>query len=468
MYTTLTDLSDFYSRDSAGLANTDLLCPLCGRHHKIPIGAMQVGRSLVQTIPSRLSVILGHQPRLACLVYDQAIEAIIQDQVIRPLEQSGLHLVTMPLGGPGQSLDSEAGLGNRAAARLDPQVDVLIGAGSGVISDLTKWIATQTGKPYLIFGTAPSMNAYTSITATMTENDIKTSRLLDPASAVLLDVDIQAAAPMEMIHAGIGDLAARAICSADWMLAHHLKQAYFCPVPYQMCAQNERLYLASAGAIRQRQPEALAHLSEAVLMSGLSMTVLDGETSPSSGAEHVISHFWDLLTHIRGIPKNLHGAQVGVGTLIMIAFYHYMRNYDIGKIDPQAVLRSRPSLEELETENRRLYGHSGEMFNEVVRKKRVPDQELPGYTKSILADWENLWAALDPYVPSLAAIRDPFLAAGVPHTLAALQRTRAEGIEALVKGPQYRARYTLLDLAWELGLLPESAEEILSLAGVLD
>jgi glycerol-1-phosphate dehydrogenase [NAD(P)+] len=468
MLKNLTDLSDFYARDSAGLANTDLLCPVCGRHHKIPIGAMQVGRGLVNSIPASLTRILGHEPRLACLVYDKEIQSIIQDQVIRPLRQSGLSLILLPMGEPGQHLDSEVGLGNRAAASLDPGVEILIGAGSGVICDLTKWIATQTGKPYLIYGTAPSMNAYTSITATMTENDIKTSRLLDPASSVMLDVDIQIDAPMDMIHAGIGDLAARAICNADWMLGHRLKQAYFCPVPFQMCAQNERLYLTSAGAIRQRQPDALAHLSEAVLMSGLSMTVLNGETSPSSGAEHVISHFWDLLTHIRGIPKNLHGAQVGVGTLIMITFYNYMRQYDVRRIDPAAIQRSRPSVEALESENRRVYGPSGEMFNEVVRKKRVPDLELPAYIRGILDGWDELWMTLEPYVPSLALVREPFLAAGVPHTLSALQRTRAEGIEALVKGPQYRARYTMLDLAWELGILPGAAEEILNLAGVLE
>ncbi len=45
-----------------------------------------------------------------------------------------------------------------------------------------------------------------------------------------------------------------------------------------------------------------------ILLSGLSMTMLEGETSPSSGAEHIISHFWDFLSHIRGIPKDFHGS----------------------------------------------------------------------------------------------------------------------------------------------------------------
>jgi glycerol-1-phosphate dehydrogenase [NAD(P)+] len=80
--------------------------------------------------------------------------------------------------------------------------------------------------------------------------------------------------------------------------------------------------------------------------------------------------------------------------------------------------------------------------------------------------WDEIWEELDPYAPSLDSIREPLRQAGVPLSLEAVKRTRAEAIEALVKGPQYRSRYTMLDLAWELGILPGAAEEILDRAGV--
>jgi len=311
------------------------------------------------------------------------------------------------------------------------------------------------------------MNAYSSITATMTEADVKTSRLLNPPGAVLMDVDLQAGAPMSMIQAGIGDLAARAICIADWKMSHFLFGNYFCPVPYWMTEKNEKQFLTAAGAIAQREPTALAHLSEAVLMSGLSMTILNGETSPSSGAEHVISHFWDLLTHIRGLPKNLHGAQVGVGTVIMLAFYELIREWDIRKIDPKTLLRARPSIESIEAENKRVYGSAAPLFNEVVRKKRIPDVHFEEHIRKIKSHWEPMWDALSPYTASLATIRQPLRAAGIPLTLSSVNRTPREAVEALEKGPQYRTRYTLLDLASELGFLPEIAGEVLDRSGVL-
>lgn len=462
-------IEDFLSRDSSGLADSLIdPCPICGGRHPVPIGAIHTGRGVVSQIPGLVETILGRFPRRPVVIYDQAIEAVIQSQVIEPLRSLGLPVEPFPMHGePGHLLDSGVDNGNQAAAEIGSTADFLIGAGSGVIGDLTKWIATQLEQPFLICGTAPSMNGYTSITATMTENGVKLSKLLNPANAVILDVDIQAEAPMPMIHAGIGDLAARAICNADWKLSELLRKTYFCPLPFLMTAANEQAYLQATAGIARRDPDAVGLLSEAILLSGLSMTVLEGETSPSSGAEHVISHFWDLLVHLRGAPKNFHGTQVGVGTIIMLNAYQYLREIDPTTIDPRQVLRRRPSLEAIEAENWALYGNKAPSFNEVARKKRIPDVRYVEYLTGILTSWGAMWESLDPYVAPVQRIREPFEQAGVPYRLSDVQRTPAEAREALLHGSHYRPRYTLLDLLWELGLFPSAADEILERSGVL-
>jgi glycerol-1-phosphate dehydrogenase [NAD(P)+] len=462
-------LDDFLARDSARLADTILdPCPICGRKHPVPFGAIQIGSGAVRTIPTLAQAILGRIPQRPVVIYDQAIQQIAHSQVIEPLRALGLPVEPFHMQGePGHLLDSGVDNGTQAADAIGPSADLLISAGSGVIGDLTKWIATRLDRPFIICGTAPSMNGYTSITATMTENDIKLSKFLNPANAVVLDVDILKDAPMPMIHAGIGDLAARAICNADWKLSELMRGTYFCPLPYQMTAENERRYLAAATGIRQRDPGAIQLLSEAILLSGLSMTVLEGETSPSSGAEHVLSHFWDLLVHLRGAAKNFHGAQVGVGTIIMLTAYKYLRKVDPTSIDPDQLLRERPSLEEIEAENRALYGDKADSFNEVARKKRIPDSEYAGYVRSILERWDEVWAALDHYIAPVERIRIPFEQAGVPYSLESIHRTRDQAREALLHGSHYRPRYTALDLLWELGLFPRAADEILEMSGVL-
>jgi glycerol-1-phosphate dehydrogenase [NAD(P)+] len=461
------NLPDYLTRDSSGLANSHFPCPECGRVHSVPIRSMKVGANLLPAVPSVVQATLHTAPKKIGLLYDRAIEDLITSSVIDPLIALRLPIAPIGIGAAGHLLDSEVRLGNSVAASLPEEIDFLIGAGSGVICDLSKWIATHRHIPYMIYATAPSMNAYTSITATMTEDDVKTSRLLDPAEAVWMDIGLQAAAPIDMIHAGLGDLAARSICNADWKLSAFLHGTYFCPVPYLLTAHNEHQYLEACPRIATRELTAIAHLSEAVMLSGLSMTILDGETSPSSGAEHVISHFWDLLTHIRHLPKNFHGTQVGIGTMLMLALYEIMPEVEIGKVAPIRLLRTRPSVEEIERENVRLYGPAAPLFNAVVRKKRIPDDRYPAYIRSIQDRWDELWASVAPYKTCLDSIRSPLKAAGLDLTIMSVHRTRAETVEALTKGPHYRSRYTLLDLASELGLLPDLIDAVLERSGVL-
>jgi glycerol-1-phosphate dehydrogenase [NAD(P)+] len=462
-------IEDFLSRSSSALADSVLdPCPECGRKHPIPFHTITIERGAVERLPGLARDLVGGTPRRAVLIYDAAIEPVIRAQVIEPLHLAGLMVEPFAMfAEEGHLLDSGAVNGNQAADAIGKTADLLIGAGSGVICDLTKWIATRLGTPFLLCGTAPSMNGYTSITATITENDIKLSKFLNPADGVILDIKILAQAPLPMVHSGMGDLAARAICNADWKLSQLLKGTYFCSLPFRMTAENERRYLDAAEGIGHRDPEAIELLSEAILLSGLSMTVLEGETSPSSGAEHVISHFWDYLVHLRGLPKNFHGAQVGVGTVMMLSAYEVLRELDPRTLDPQKLVRERPTLEAIEAENRALYGENAESFNAVARKKHLADDQYVAYVQGIIEGWDNMWQELEPYVAPVERIRGAFDRAGVPYSLASVRRTREEALEALLHGGHYRPRYTALDFFWELGLFPQAANEILERSGVL-
>ncbi len=464
---TLTDVNDYLHRDSMALADSVLVCPYCGRKHTVPFGSVHIGTNLVGRIPEVAERILGRRSQSAWLLYDRAIEEIVMACVIGPLKMTGLPLHLLGLGAPDLLLDSEESLMNQAAADIDPQADILIGVGSGVMSDMTKGVATRLGKPFIIFGTAPSMNSYTSITASVTVNNIKLSEWFNPANAVMLDVNILSQAPKAMIHAGVGDLVARTVCNADWKLASLLRKLYFCPLPYQMTDLPELRYLEAAEGIGRGEPGAIHRLSEAILISGYSMTVLDGETSPSSGGEHILSHFWDLIHHLRGVPKNLHGVQVGVGTLIMLAMYEYIRKIDPATLDPHKLLDTRLSLVEIEADNRAHFGDQAASFNEVVRSKYLPDDKYLEYVGYVQANWQKIWEEVTPYLASFESIRQSMVTAGCPVTLEAIHRTPAEGVEALLYGSRYRTRYTLLDLAWELGVFPGAAGEILKLARVI-
>lgn len=459
-------LTDYLSLDASQLADTSLSCPKCGKEHQIPFKIVKSGDNLIGMLPDAIQTILGRTPEHLGVVYDRHIEEKLDDLFFMPFSALGMSFSRIPLGSRGELLDAGVEIGDQAAESLPNEIDFLIGVGSGVISDLTKWIATKCELPFLLMGTAASMNAYTSITATMTENNVKTSKWLNPASAVILDSTLLASAPLAMTWAGIGDILARNISNVDWKLANILRETYFCPVPFQMMSAYQEKILLQAAELGKNDKSAMKDLADAVLVSGYSMTVLNGETSPSSGSEHVISHFFDFQHEVFGLPKNLHGTQVGLGTIIMSAAYEILREYTPSDFDIEKIIQDRPNLDSIKSDHQRIFGNYGASFSKVVEAKRIGEGEEEAYLRNILENWDELWKALDPYLLPAGAVRNAMEKAGGITKLSGIQRTHDDARQALLYGSHYRSRYTILDLFWELGLFPAVADEILERAGV--
>ncbi|MBG0787925.1 MAG: iron-containing alcohol dehydrogenase [Anaerolineaceae bacterium] len=463
-----TDLATYYALDPAEMAQTVLLCPICGREHPIPFGAVRHGKDLLGELPELIVSILGDKPQKIGVIYDRQIEAKLEGLFFQIVDGLGLDYQRIPVGEVGRLLVAEIELGNQIAAQLPPEINLLIGVGSGVITDLTKWIATQVDLPFIIVGTAVSMNAYTSITGSMTENNIKTSKFLNIANAVILDDRLLASAPPEMTAAGVGDLLARDVAQADWKLSQMLRGTYYCPVPYEMMVDYQEKMLPLAEALSHNDIEAMDFLAQADLVSGFSMTIIDGETSPSSGGEHIISHFFDLQHDLYGLPKNLHGTQVGFGTLLTSHAFEMLREMSPADFNVDELVRSRPSLEAWRQEHAEKFGNQAQTFDDNVARKRIPDGDFSAYLTDQLGSWDEIWAALDPLLMPSMEVRHVLEAAGAVTKLSGLSRSEADAIQALIYGSRYRSRYTILDLLWELGLLPDIAPEILQRAGVLD
>ena len=64
--------------------------------------------------------------------------------------------------------------------------DIVLSVGSGVLSDLGKWIAFDMGVPYVCFATAASMNGYASSNIAPTLRGVKTLVYARAPAAVVL------------------------------------------------------------------------------------------------------------------------------------------------------------------------------------------------------------------------------------------------------------------------------------------
>jgi glycerol-1-phosphate dehydrogenase [NAD(P)+] len=464
----ITDLTTYYSLDASQLADTVLECPKCGRDHRIPFNVVRAGHNLIDALPEVIDGVCDKRPNLIGVVFDRHIEEKLERLFFLPFTGQGFPFVRLPIGEKNLLLEASVEIGDAAANTVPQDVDFLIGVGSGVISDLTKWIATKHDLPFLLMGTAASMNAYTSITGSMTENNVKTSKWLKPASAILLDSELMASAPTDMTCAGIGDILARNVCNADWKLSEKIRGTYFCPVPFLMMTLSQEAFIPLVELLGKNDPNAMEKLADAVLLSGYSMTMLDGETSPSSGSEHILSHFFDFQHEVFGLPKNFHGTQVGLATIIMASAYEILHDFDPTMVDVDDLEERHLAQSEIEADHQRVFGDYGKVLDAVCLKKRIPAQDYRAYIQNILQSWDKIWAEIDPYLMSSDDIRQAMVKAGAVTKLSQINRTTDDAIQALVYGAHYRSRYTILDLLWELGLFPEIAPKILEKSGVLE
>lgn len=85
----------------------------------------------------------------------------------------------------------------RVLGALDPHTDAVIAVGSGTLNDLSKMVALQRGCPQLVFATAPSMNGYTSLSASITVGGLKRSIRAATPVGVFVDLAVVAKAPRD-------------------------------------------------------------------------------------------------------------------------------------------------------------------------------------------------------------------------------------------------------------------------------
>jgi glycerol-1-phosphate dehydrogenase [NAD(P)+] len=188
-------------------------------------------------------------------------------------------------------------------------------------------------------------------------------------------------------------------------------------------------------------------LFEALVFSGCAMT-LQGSSLPASGGEHLVSHTLDMMSHQDGRPHDLHGRQVGVATLFVAELYQRMMRVDEPSFSPAV-----PPFDAA------LWGSIGPAVHaELLRKRDRMEQTCRALARP--GSWEALRRELMPRLRDPGAIKSCLKRAGGAHRIEDLGCSRERFLTAVRNCSVIRARFTSIDLANAMGLLPGCAEEI--------
>lgn len=330
--------------------------------------------------------------------------------------------------------------------RMHP-ADMVLAAGSGVVNDLGKWAAFDAGVPYVSFATAASMNGYTAANVAATVDGVKTLIRAAAPKAVFADPRIIREAPFEMTAAGLGDVLAKSVSSADWRMNNLLFGDDYCDETVGLIAEVEPLYLRAPQALADRQPSAVNAVFDALLLTGIAMT-LAGTSAPASGGEHLISHALDMMAGIDGHAHDLHGRQVGVAAILTAELYRRV-----------LAIESPHLVDPPDQIDRTFWGPLAGAVAQQCADKRL---RLAQAARKLAAGrtWDTLRTSLAPLLRPPEQIRECLQQAGGAWRGEHLGCDRDRLRAAMGHAHAVRSRFTILDLAILTGIMPAAADEI--------
>ncbi|WP_188688810.1 sn-glycerol-1-phosphate dehydrogenase [Pullulanibacillus camelliae] len=261
---------------------------------------------------------------------------------------------------------------------IDDATDVLIAVGSGTIHDIVRFVSDKMAKPFLSVPTAASVDGFTSKGAPLILRGSKQTVQAASPLALFADLRVLAEAPAEMTAAGFGDILGKYTSLVDWKISHLIGKEPYYQKAAEMTNRSLQACVEHVHEIAARDERGIKRLMQALIESGLVMLVLD-YSRPASGAEHHLSHYWEMALLRQNKRQLLHGAKVGVATTLIVDLYK-----------KQCKRLERERLQKLPVHGEALYEHWPAIVDFI---ERLPDKEYlqallktmggPGSTKEL-------------------------------------------------------------------------------------
>lgn len=433
-------------------AQADFACR-CGRRHATDIKKIRIDSQATGDLPAILAelephAILPGRDKLL-LVADENTWSVAGQDLSDILEKAGYLSGTCIFPGRPDLVPDERAV-FRLLTEMEAETSCLVSVGSGTLNDLTRFVSFKTGKPYVCVATAPSMDGYASTMAPMIHNNMKITYTTHGPAALVADPAVLAACPGHMLAAGLGDILGKYTALADWTLAVLAQDEYYCPEIAGLIRRTADESLQGAPRLADRDSAAVQQVMEALLMTGFAMSYA-GNSRPASGAEHHMSHYWEMLLMQRQEKPVLHGTKVGLGTIAICALYHSLPQLDVD-FDRAVRQARRFDFSAWEKEMRQKHGA---MASELVRQVQKEDvkniDKMTARIEALSAKWGQV-LALAGQVPEPAAIREALAQAGGATHPEQVGITRDDVARAVRYACDFRPRYSILQMCGELAV----------------
>ncbi len=332
---------------------------------------------------------------------------------------------------------------------------VPIALGSGTINDLVKRASHELGRPYGVIATAASVDGYASDGAAIVYKGLKQTLPCSAPAFIAADKDVLKNAPSEMTAAGYADLLAKNPAGADWIMADMVG----------LDKINKHIWAMIQGNLADwtSDPQNLEKVFTGLNVAGFAMQHMK-RSRPVSGAEHLLSHIWEMNGHTFEGSHISHGFKVAIGSLASIALMETIFTMDFDKKNIAEALDVWPDKKSrLESVSSAFSGSKAlEDLLKINDVKHSDKNTLEKRLTYLSAHWRELKQKMNSQLISYRRYKEMLSEAQCPVRAVDIGLSVEKVLMTYYPAQMMRNRYTILDLAFETGLLDRAVKNIKS------
>ena len=424
----------------------------CGHEHYASLKFVSVRKDALEDLPV-FAKELGFKSLY--LISDKITYDIAGKRCMEILEAAGVKAHIVILGHTGFD---EATVGE-ILINMPDDCDLVVAVGTGAINDMTRYFSFRMHRPFFTVATAAPMDGFASSLAVLNINNLKTSIEAQTPTAIIGDTEILKGAPYRMIAAGLGDLLGKSTCLCDWKLAKVINGEHYCENIVELVEKCVDDVLKVADKAKDRDPKVLGDIMEGLVLTGVAMS-LYGNSRPASGCEHHMSHYWEMMFEQAGKRPVPHGTQVGVGTVLILKLVEALRRTNIDFEAARAAARAYDQAA-WEENIRKAYGPAaqGVIDMEAKAKKNETNARLERID-SMEKNWAEITALLEA-LPASETVAELLKSLGASYLPEQIEVDGEMLRNTFLYCKEVRARYTILQMVWDLGLLDTLTGEVM-------
>lgn len=422
----------------------------CGKTHKAHLKRAIVCSGAINALPGQIKMLGGTK---AFIVADENTFAAAGERVTAVLDAEKIAYTLFSFSKERIEPDEKAV--GAVILNRDYSCDILVGIGSGVINDICKIVSRQSGLPYIIVGTAPSMDGYASSTSSVVRGGLKVSVGSRCPDVVIGDTDVLVSAPMLMIQSGLGDMLAKYVSVCEWRIGNIVTGEYYCEEVSKIIRSALKTITDNAGGIINRDKKAVEAVMNGLILSGIAADYA-GVSRPVSGVEHYFSHLWDMRAVEFGTPWSLHGIQCGIGTYLAAKGYEMLLNVTPDREKATEYFRAFDKDERAKVLKEYLGGAADAILTNLFTSERYSEKLHEKRLENIIAHWDEIKGIIRDEMPTQSQIGAILDTIGAMKSSADFGVPESENALTFRLTMDIRDKYILSTLLFDMGLTDAS------------